>query len=111
MNLAIRGIEADLGKFAADTFFDDQHPTLKADYILANPPFNLSDWGADKLQDDVRWKYGIPPSGNANFAWIQHMIHHLSPTDASAWCWPMVPFLRNQAVKAQSVRISSRQIW
>ncbi len=79
MNLAIRGIEADLGKFAADTFFDDQHPTLKADYILANPPFNLSDWGADKLQDDVRWKYGIPPSGNANFAWIQHMIHHLSP--------------------------------
>jgi type I restriction enzyme M protein len=79
MNLAIRGIEADLGKFNADTFFDDQHPTLKADYIMANPPFNLSDWGADKLQDDVRWKYGIPPAGNANFAWLQHMIHHLSP--------------------------------
>ncbi|MGM9763567.1 MAG: N-6 DNA methylase, partial [Candidatus Cryptobacteroides sp.] len=79
MNLAIRGIEADLGKFNADTFFDDQHPTLKADFILANPPFNLSDWGADKLQDDVRWKYGIPPAGNANFAWLQHMIHHLSP--------------------------------
>jgi len=79
MNLAIRGIEADLGKFAADTFFDDQHPTLKADFILANPPFNLSDWGADKLQDDPRWCYGIPPSGNANFAWLQHMIYHLSP--------------------------------
>lgn len=79
MNLAIRGIEADLGKFNADTFFDDQHPTLKADFILANPPFNLSDWGADKLQEDVRWKYGIPPAGNANFAWLQHMIHHLSP--------------------------------
>ena len=79
MNLAIRGIEADLGKFNADTFFDDQHPTLKAAFILANPPFNLSDWGADKLQDDVRWKFGIPPSGNANFAWLQHMIHHLSP--------------------------------
>lgn len=79
MNLAIRGIEADLGKFNADTFFDDQHPTLKADFIMANPPFNLSDWGADKLQDDVRWKFGIPPSGNANFAWLQHMIHHLSP--------------------------------
>ena len=78
MNLAIRGIEADLGKFNADTFFDDQHPTLKADFIMANPPFNLSDWGADKLQDDVRWKFGIPPSGNANFAWLQHMIHHLS---------------------------------
>lgn len=79
MNLAIRGVEADLGKFNADTFFDDQHPTLKADFIMANPPFNLSDWGADKLQDDVRWKFGIPPSGNANFAWLQHMIHHLSP--------------------------------
>lgn len=79
MNLAIRGIEAHLGKSNADTFFEDQHPTLKADYILANPPFNLSDWGADKLQDDVRWKYGIPPAGNANFAWLQHMIHHLSP--------------------------------
>ena len=79
MNLAIHGIEADLGKFNADTFFDDQHPTLKADFILANPPFNLSDWGADKLQEDVRWKFGIPPAGNANFAWMQHMIHHLSP--------------------------------
>ena len=79
MNLAIRGIEADLGKFNADAFFDDQHPTLKADFVLANPPFNLSDWGADKLQDDVRWKFGIPPAGNANFAWLQHMIHHLSP--------------------------------
>ena len=79
MNLAIRGIEADLGKYNADTFFDDQHPFLKADYIMANPPFNLSDWGADKLQDDPRWKYGIPPAGNANFAWLQHMIYHLSP--------------------------------
>ena len=79
MNLAIRGIEADLGKFNADTFFDDQHPTLKADFVLANPPFNMSDWGADKLQDDARWKYGIPPAGNANFAWLQHMIYHLSP--------------------------------
>jgi len=78
MNLAIRGIEADLGKQARDTFFDDLHPTMKADYILANPPFNLSDWGADKLADNVRWKYGLPPSGNANFAWMQHMIHHLS---------------------------------
>jgi type I restriction enzyme M protein len=79
MNLAIRGIEADLGKFNADTFFSDCHPTLKADFILANPPFNLSDWGADRLTNDVRWKYGLPPAGNANFAWLQHMIHHLSP--------------------------------
>lgn len=79
MNLAIRGIEADLGKFNADTFFNDCHPTLKADYIMANPPFNLSNWGAEKLSDDKRWKYGIPPTGNANFAWMQHMIFHLAP--------------------------------
>ncbi len=79
MNVAIRGLEANLGASYADTFFDDQHPTLKADFIMANPPFNLSDWGADKLQNDKRWVYGVPPSGNANFAWMQHMIHHLSP--------------------------------
>ena len=80
MNVAIRGIDANLGASYADTFFDDQHPTLKADFIMANPPFNLSDWGADKLSKDVRWKFGMPPAGNANFAWMQHMIHHLSPT-------------------------------
>ncbi len=79
MNLAIHGIDADLGKFNADTFFNDCHPTLRADFIMANPPFNLSDWGADKLADDVRWQYGLPPAGNANFAWLQHMIHHLAP--------------------------------
>ncbi len=79
MNLAIRGIEANLGEYNADTFFNDCHPTLRADYIMANPPFNLSDWGVDKLKDDVRWKYGMPPAGNANFAWLQHMIHHLAP--------------------------------
>ena len=79
MNLAIRGIEADLGKFNADTFFNDCHPQLKADFIMANPPFNLSGWGQDKLLDDVRWQYGTPPAGNANFAWLQHMIWHLSP--------------------------------
>lgn len=79
MNVAIRGLDANLGSSYADTFFNDQHPTLKADFIMANPPFNLSDWGADKLQNDKRWTYGLPPSGNANFAWMQHMIHHLSP--------------------------------
>lgn len=78
MNLAIRGIEADLGKYNADTFFEDCHPALRANYIMANPPFNLSDWGADRLKDDVRWAYGVPPAGNANFAWMQHMLHHLS---------------------------------
>lgn len=78
MNLAIRGIEGNLGPSAADTFFNDLHPTLKADFILANPPFNMSGWGADQLQDDKRWAFGIPPAGNANFAWLQHMIYHLS---------------------------------
>lgn len=79
MNMAIRGIDANFGPYQADTFFNDLHPTLKADFIMANPPFNLSSWGQDKLKDDVRWKYGIPPAGNANYAWIQHMIHHLAP--------------------------------
>ena len=79
INMAIRGISADFGKHHADTFHNDLHKTLKADFILANPPFNLSGWGQEKLQDDVRWKYGTPPPGNANFAWIQHMIHHLAP--------------------------------
>lgn len=79
MNMAIRGIDADFGPYQADTFFNDLHKTLKADFILANPPFNLSNWGQDKLKDDIRWKYGVPPAGNANYAWIQHMIHHLAP--------------------------------
>jgi len=79
LNLAIRGIDADLGDSNGDTFHDDKHPTLKADVVLANPPFNLKAWGQEKLLDDVRWKYGIPPANNANYAWIQHMIHHLSP--------------------------------
>ncbi len=78
MNLGIRGIEADLGTYA-DTFFNDQHKHEKFAFILANPPFNMSDWGGDKLQEDPRWDYGTPPTGNANFAWMQHMIHHLSP--------------------------------
>ena len=79
MNLAIHGIEADLGGYNADTFHNDLHKTLKADFILANPPFNLSDWNDGSLNDDPRWKYGLPPSGNANFAWLQHMIYHLAP--------------------------------
>ena len=79
MNMAIRGIDANFGSYHADTFFNDLHKTLKADFIMANPPFNLSNWGQEKLKDDVRWKYGLPPAGNANYAWIQHMIHHLAP--------------------------------
>jgi type I restriction enzyme M protein len=79
MNLAIRGIEADLGPRWGDTFHDDLHPDLKADFILANPPFNISDWGGEQLHDDPRWKYGTPPAGNANFAWLQHMVSKLAP--------------------------------
>jgi putative type I restriction-modification system, M subunit len=79
MNLAIRGIDADLGQYHADTFTNDLHPTLKADFILANPPFNWHGKSYTPQPDDVRWKYGIPPASNANFAWIQHMIHHLAP--------------------------------
>lgn len=79
MNLAIRGIEANLGEQPSDSFTRDLHPDLKADYILANPPFNISDWSGQLLRDDVRWKFGVPPVGNANYAWIQHFIHHLAP--------------------------------
>ncbi|MHB1000826.1 MAG: class I SAM-dependent DNA methyltransferase [Armatimonadota bacterium] len=77
MNLAIRGIDAQIAH--GDTFHNDRHPDLKADYVLANPPFNDSDWRGDLLKDDKRWKYGTPPAGNANYAWVQHFIHHLTP--------------------------------
>ena len=77
MNLAIRGIEGQIA--FGDSFRNDGHPDLRADYILANPPFNISDWGGELLQDDKRWQYGVPPKGNANFAWVQHMAHHLAP--------------------------------
>jgi len=79
MNLAIRGIDGNLGKEHADTFHRDLHPDLKADYVIANPPFNDSDWGGERLRDDRRWKYGVPPASNANFAWVQHFIYHLAP--------------------------------
>jgi type I restriction enzyme M protein len=80
MNLAIRQIENNLGKEHADSFHHDLHPDLKADYVIANPPFNDSDWRGEALKNDKRWKFGIPPAGNANFAWVQHFIHHLAPT-------------------------------
>ena len=83
MNLAIRGIE---GRIAhGDSFHDDRHPDLKADFILANPPFNVSDWGGERLADDQRWRYGVPPKGNANFAWVQHIVHHLAPGGSSGF--------------------------
>ena len=79
MNMAIRGIDANFGPYQADTFTNDLHKTLKADFILANPPFNYHPWNQERLVEDIRWKYGLPPAGNANYAWIQHMIHHLAP--------------------------------
>jgi len=83
MNMAIRGIDVNIKQ--GDSFHDDQHKDLKADFVLANPPFNDSDWRGELLQDDVRWKFGAPPKGNANFAWVQHFIHHLSPTGTAGF--------------------------
>lgn len=84
MNMAIRGIDFDFGKQPADSFTNDQHPDLRADYVMANPPFNVKDWWNEKLAEDPRWAYGTPPEGNANFAWLQHMLYHLSPTGSMA---------------------------
>ncbi|TVX99073.1 type I restriction-modification system subunit M [Cohnella terricola] len=84
MNMAIRGIDFNFGKKNADSFLDDQHPDLRADYVMANPPFNVKDWWHAKLEDDIRWKYGTPPQSNANFAWIQHMLHHLNDNGSMA---------------------------
>ncbi|MGY1771636.1 N-6 DNA methylase [Blastococcus sp. SYSU D00813] len=85
MNLAIRGIDANLGDEAGDSFFRDKHPDLRADFIIANPPFNMSDWGQPQLAEDRRWKYGLPSKGNANFAWVQHFLHHLSPNGSAGF--------------------------
>ena len=82
MNLALRGIDANLGPQWGDTFANDLHPDLRADFVIANPPFNISEWA--RKEDDQRWKYGVPPSGNANYGWIQHMLHHLAPTGTMA---------------------------
>jgi type I restriction enzyme M protein len=84
MNLALRGIEANLGPEWGDSFTNDQHPDLLADFVIANPPFNSKGWGAERLVGDVRWKHGTPPENNANFAWVQHMLHHLAPTGSMA---------------------------
>lgn len=85
MNLAIRGIDGNIGSHNADTFHNDLHKGLKADYILANPPFNIKDWGGDKLREDVRWQFGVPPVGNANYAWIQHIFSKLAPTGTAGF--------------------------
>ena len=85
MNLAIRSIEGNLGQEPADSFYRDLHKDRKADFILANPPFNMSDWGGERLREDIRCKYGAPPVGNANSAWVQHFIQHLSPTGTAGF--------------------------
>jgi len=89
MNLAIRGIDSSQVKWNNEgSFLNDAHKDLKADYILANPPFNVSDWGGELLRNDARWQFGVPPVGNANFAWLQHFIYHLAPTGQGGWYWP-----------------------
>lgn len=85
MNLALRGIEADMGDRSADSFTQDLHPDLRADFVIANPPFNVSNWWEAKLADDPRWKYGTPPEGNANFAWVQHFLYHLAPNGTAGF--------------------------
>jgi type I restriction enzyme M protein len=85
MNLAIRGIDANIAWNNEGSFLNDVHKDLKADFVIANPPFNDSDWKGDSLRDDIRWKYGTPPVGNANFAWVQHFIHHLSPSGTAGF--------------------------
>jgi len=103
INMAIRGIDADFGPYHADTFSQDLHPNLKADFIMANPPFNYHPWGQENLLNDPRWKYGVPPSGNANYAWIQHMIYHLAPNGKIGLV------LANGAVSARSVEGEIRE--
>ncbi|NCC53627.1 MAG: hypothetical protein EOM20_20790, partial [Spartobacteria bacterium] len=102
MNLAIRGLESNLGDQWADTFHHDKHPYLKADFILANPPFNISDWGGERLKEDKRWKYGVPPVGNANYGWLQHILHHLAPTGTAG------VVLANGALLAGYVEVGDR---
>ncbi len=96
MNLALRGIDANLGPQWGDSFTNDLHPDLRADFVIANPPFNIKNWGGEQLRDDVRWHYGAPPVNNANFAWVQHMLHHLTPTGT------MATLLANGSLSSQS---------
>lgn len=99
MNLAIRGIEGQIAH--GDSFHNDRHPDLRADYILANPPFNVSDWGGDKLRDDQRWAYGVPPLRNANFAWVQHFLHHLAPRGIAGFVLANGSMSSNQSGEGQ----------
>lgn len=104
MNLALRGIHANVGLYPADSFHNDLHPQNHADFILANPPFNISDWGGEHLRKDIRWRYGIPPSNNANFAWIQHMVHHLDPSGIAAFVLTNGSLSASQEKQESSIR-------
>ncbi len=105
MNLAVRGIDADIQWNNEGSFHKDALAALKADFILANPPSNISDWGGERLREDLRWKYGAPPVGNANHAWLQHILHHIGPTAApQAWCWPTAPCPRRSPARATGCR-------
>ena len=110
MNMVIRGIDFNFGKEPANSFTNDQHPDLRADYVMANLPFNISEWWEKSLEGDPRWKYGTPPQGNANFAWVQHMLHPSRQTAAWPCCWPTAACRPTNPVKEKFVRNSSRPI-
>ena len=109
MNLALRGIDGQIAH--GDSFHNDRHADLRADYILANPPFNVSDWGGERLADDQRWQYGAPPVGNANFAWVQHFVHHLARGASPASCSPTARCPRTSRARARSASGSSSRTW
>ena len=91
MNMVIRGMDFNFGKEPASSYTNDQHPDLRADFVMANPPFNMKEWDTGVDDNDPRWVYGTPPSGNANFAWLQHMLWHLAPNGSWGYYWPTVP--------------------
>ena len=107
MNLAIRGIDGQIAH--GDSFHNDRHPDLRADYILANPPFNVSDWGGERLPDDQRWQYGVPPKGNANFAWVQHFLHHLAPRGRAGFVLANGSMSSNHCIVGEGSRSRDRR--
>ena len=109
MNLAIRGIDANLGAENVSSFTRDLHKDLKADFVLANPPFNDSDWGSEQLKEDTRWRFGAPPAGNANFAWVQHFIHHLAPNGFAGFVLANGWFNELASGRAASIRMCPYQ--
>ncbi len=111
MNLAVRGIDADIRWNNEGSFHKDELPDLKADFILANPPFNISDWGGDRLREDARWKFGVPPVGNANYAWLQHIHHHLAPNGAAGVVLANGSMSSGQSGEGRSAAPWSRAMW